>query len=779
MFSSVNFNLIIRTWYINKTISIIALLSLVLGLASCNLLVGFIISEWQISKGSVDNSRIFLLRTDLQVDEQLVKSSYIFPQLPPMLIERYPEIENYCRFQDIDNLLLESNNFKSNEQLILYADSSIVDFFNISVIGGSLTETLSKPNEVAITSSLSEKIFGKENALGKPLTISNQNDKTVYKITSIIDDSKMESLLKFDVLLPLDKKLYFGGITFLKLKKSSSAKDLLKKLKTDISILPKFTETSNYYLQDFSSVYFDKSETLTDWNFLLRRDISFIYVSIFTAISLLLIACFNYINMILVLYYKNKKNRVVQKIMGATNKQLQLQIISETFIAVLASFILSFGVIGLILPMFNNMFNGHLTINTFLDINVLLVSIVLIIILTLIPSFFLFSNLIKNSTVHLEKIKISESKPQVVKSVVIVQFTISIILMVASFVSYSQLNFIYNKANISRNIVEIKSPNKNFTELITLKKEVKKIPGVVSGTIATSNFFNGWLIQIEGNSSQVLYYNFDPDFIETHNFELKLGNAFSSSSGILNEGVIVNEAFVKTFALKNPIGKTIIFNKKDHTITGIIKDFYTEPFSKMIKPTVISLLNDDLDFSYGYTNSVIQFKLEYKSIEATLDQIKKVWVEMYPNQIFSYVFLKDKFESFHQDYFRLFKIIGFFTVISLFLTIFGLFGIAFYFVENRTKEIGIRKVNGATIGEILNMLNKDFIKWVLIAFVVATPIAYYMMNKWLENFAYKTALSWWFFVLAGVFALVITLLTISWQSWIAATRNPVEALRNE
>jgi len=779
MFNRVNFNLIMRTWYRNKTISVIALLSLVLGLAGCNLLVGFIISEWQISKGSVDNSRIFLLRTDLQVNEQLEKSSYIFPQLPPMLIERYPEIENYCRFQDIDNLILESNNFKSNEQLILYADSSIVDFFNISVIDGSLIETLSKPNEVAITSSLSKKIFGKENALGEPLTISNQNDKTVYKITSIIDDSKIESLIKFDVLLPLDKKLYFGGITFLKLKKSSSVENLLKKLKTDISVLPKFTETSNYYLQDFPSVYFDKSETLTDWKFLLRRDLSFIHVSIFTAISLLLIACFNYINMILVLYYKNKKNRNIQKFNGATNKQLQLQIISETFIAVLISFILSFGIIGLILPMFNNMFNGHLTMYTFLDINVLLVSVVLIIILTLVPSLFLFSNLIKNHTVNLEKTKISESKPQVVKSVVIVQFTISIILMVASFISYSQLNFIYNKANISKNIVEIKSPNKNFTELSALKKEVKKIPGVVSGTIATSNFFNGWLIQIEGNSSQVLHYDFDPDFMETHNFELKSGNAFSSGTGALNEGIIVNEAFVKKFALKDPIGKTIIFNKKNHTITGVIKDFYTEPFSKMIEPTVISLLNDDSDFSYGYTNSVIQFKLEDKSIEPALDQIKKVWIEMYPDQIFSYVFLKDKFESFHQDYFRLFKIIGFFTVISIFLTIFGLFGIAFYFVENRTKEIGIRKVNGATLGEILYILNKDFIKWVLIAFVVASPIVYYIMNKWLENFAYKTAISWWFFILAGVLALAITLLTVSWQSWLAATRNPVEALRNE
>lgn len=779
MFNRVNFNLIMRTWYRNKTISVIALLSLVLGLASCNLLVGFIISEWQISKGSVDNSRIFLLRTDLKVNEQLEKSSYIFPELPSILIERYPEIENYCRFQDIDNLLLESNNFKSNEQLILYADSSIVDFFNISVIGGSLIQTLSKPNEVAITSSLSKKIFGKESALGEPLTISNQNDKTVYKITSIIDDSRIESSIKFDVLLPLDKKLYFGGITFLKLRKSSSAENLLKKLKTDISILPKFTETSNYYLQDFPSVYFDKSETLTDWKFLLRRDISFIHVSIFTAISLLLIACFNYINLILILYYKNKKNRVIQKFNGATNKQLQLQIISETFIAVLTSFILSFGIIGLILPMFNNMFNSHLTMYTFLDINVLLVSIVLIIILTLVPSLFLFSNLIKNSTVNLEKTKISESKPQVVKSVVIVQFTVSIILMVASFISYSQLNFIYNKANISKNIVEIKSPYKNFTELSTLKKEVKKIPGVVSGTIATSNFFNGWLIHIEGNSSQVLYYNFDPDFIETHNFELKLGNAFPSSSSAFNADIIVNEAFVKTFAFKNPIGKTIIFNKKNHTITSVIKDFYTEPFSKMIKPTVISLLNDDLDFSYGYTNSVIQFKLEDKSIEPTLDHIKKVWIEMYPNQIFSYVFLKDKFDSFHQDYFRLFKIIGFFTVISIFLTIFGLFGIAFYFVENRTKEIGIRKVNGATLGEILYMLNKDFLKWVVIAFVVASPIAYYIMNKWLENFAYRIDITWTTFLLAGVSSLLIALITISFQSVKAALMNPVKSLRTE
>jgi len=779
MFNRVNFNLIMRTWYRNKTISIIAILSLVLGLASCNLLVGFIISEWHISKGSVDNSRIFLLRTDLQVNEQLEKSSYILPKLPSILIERYPEIENYCRFQDIDNLLLESNNFRSNEQLVLYADSSIVDFFNIPVIGGSLIETLSKPNEVAITRSLSKKIFGKGNALGEPLTISNKKHKKIYKITSIIDDSKIESLIKFDVLLPLDKKLYFGGITFLKLRKSSSSENLLKKLKTDISILPKLTETSNYYLQDFSSVYFDKSETLTDWNFLLRRDISFIYVSIFTAISLLLIACFNYINMILVLYYKNKKNRLFQKIIGATNKQLQLQIISETFIAVLTSFILSLGVIGLILPLFNNMFNGHLTMYTFLDINVLLVSFVLIIILTLVPSLFLFSNLIKNSNVHLEKTKISKLKPQIVKSIVIVQFTISIILMVASFVSFSQLNFIYNKANISKSIVEIKSPDKNFTQLSTLKKEVKKIPGIVSGTIATSNFFNGWLIHVEGNSSQVLYYNFDSDFIETHNFELKSGNDFSSIASTLNEGVIVNEAFVKTFALKNPIGKIIIFNKKKHTITGVIKDFYTEPFSKKIKPTVISLLNDDSDFSYGYTNSVIQFKLDDKSIEPTLDQIKKVWIKMYPNQIFSFVFLKDKFDSFHQDYFRLYKIIEFFTVISIFLTIFGLFGIAFYFVENRIKEIGIRKVNGATLGEILYMLNKDFIKWVIIAFVVASPIVYYIMNRWLENFAYKTTISWWFFILAGVLALVITLLTVSWLSWLAATRNPVEALRNE
>ncbi|MGV8947601.1 MAG: ABC transporter permease [Lutibacter sp.] len=775
MFSRINLNLIIRTWYRNKTISIIALLSLILGIASCNLLVGFIINEWQISKESVDSSRIFLLRTDLQVDEQLEKSSYIFPELPSLLIDKYPEIESYCRFQSFDNLILESNNFKSNDQLILSADNSIVDFFKFSEINGSLAETLSKPNEIAITYSLEKKIFGKENALGKPLTISNENSKTVYKITSIIDDSKIKSLLKFDVLLPLDMKQYFGGITFLKLKNYNSAETLLKKLKTDISSLPRMTPTSNYYLQDFSSVYFDKSETLTDWEFLLRRDISLIRVSIFSAITILIIACFNYINMMLVLYFKNKKNRVIKKVLGAKNKQLQLQIISENFIAVIISFILSFGIIGLILPTFNTIFNGHLTMSIFLNINVLLVSVALIFILTIVPSIFIFSNLVNDSSVYSDKEKISKLKSKVVKSIVIVQFTTSIVLIIASFVSYNQLKYIFNKGNFSENIIEIKSSQKSFTELNTLKKEINKITGVVSGTISTSNFFNSWLISIKGNTSQVLYYNFDADFIKTHNLTLKSGNPFPESTNGFNENIIVNEAFVESFNLKNPIGTTIPFNNKNHTITGIIKDFHTEPFSKNIKPTVIGSLNNNLDYRY----SVIQFKLEDALIEPTLNEIKKLWIEMYPNEIFSFVFIKDEFNSFHQDYFRLYKIVRFFTIISLLLTIFGLFGTAFYFIESRTKEIGIRKINGATITQILSLLNKNFIKWVGVAFVIAVPVSWYFMSKWLENFAYKITLNWWIFAISGIIALIIAVLTVSWQSFKAATKNPVNALRDE
>lgn len=775
MFSRINLNLIIRTWYRNKTISIIALLSLIFGLASCNLLVGFIINEWQISKESVDSSKIFLLRTDLQMDEKLEKSSYIFPELPSLLIEKYPEIESYCRFQSFENLILESNNFKSNDQIVLSADNSIVNFFKFSEINGSLAETLSKPNEIAITHSLEKKIFGKENALGKPLTISDKNNKNVYKITSIIDDSKIKSLLKFDVLLPLDMKQYFGGITFLKLKNSNSAETLLKKMKTDITSFPRMTPTSNYYLQNFSSVYFDKSETLTDWGFLLRRDFSFIQVSIFSAITILIIACFNYINMMLVLYFKTKKNRVIKKVLGAKNKQLQLQIISENFIAVIISFIISFGIIVLILPTFNIIFNGHLTMSAFLNLNVLLVSIVLIFILTIVPSIFIFSNLINDSSVYSEKEKISKLKSKVVKSIVIAQFTTSIVLIIASFVSYNQLKFIFNKGNFSENIIEIKSSEKNLTELNTLKKEIKKIPGVVSGTIATSNFFNSWLISIEDNASQVLYYNFDSDFIKTHNLILKSGNPFPESTNDFNENIIVNEAFVESFNLKNPIGTTIPFNKKTHTITGVIQDFHTESFSKRIKPTVIGSLNDSLNYNY----SVIQFKLENGLIEPTLNQIKKSWVEMYPNEIFSYVFIKDTFNSFHQDYFRLYKIVRFFTIISLLLTIFGLLGIAFYFIESRTKEIGIRKINGATTTQILSLLNKDFIKWVGIAFVIAVPFSWYFMSKWLENFAYKITLNWWIFVLAGIIALTIAALTVSWQSFRAATKNPVNALKDE
>ena len=263
--------------------------------------------------------------------------------------------------------------------------------------------------------------------------------------------------------------------------------------------------------------------------------------------------------------------------------------------------------------------------------------------------------------------------------------------------------------------------------------------------------------------------------MQTHNFNLKEGEGFTENETLESKKVIVNQTFINKFGINEPIGKLLPVTDKSLSIKGVIADFYSEPFSKSVKPTIIYPLSNKEENDF----KVLQLRLNRDLIAPTVNELKKIWEATFPNTIFNYTFIRDDFRQLHSNYSKVASIVSFFTIISIFLTGFGLFGMTWYSVERRTKEIGIRKVNGAKISEILILLNRDFVKWVAIAFVIATPIAWYAMHKWLENFAYKTELSWWIFALAGLLALGVALVTVSWQSWRAATRNPVEALRYE
>ena len=776
MFSKTNLSMILRSWKRNKIFSVISILSLVVGLACSNLLIAFVASEWQISEGSPDKDRIFLLKSDNPMDiKNIEKTSFILPALPSMLNERYPEVETFCRFQSVDgNAVFETDDFKSDKLLFVRADSDLGNFFTLPAIFGDVTKTLSNPGQAVVTASIAKLIFGDTNVLGKSFSINENNNTTLYKITSVVDDSKTASFLKFDVLLPIDFNTYFGGVTFIKLDKKASSVSILAKMKEDGDVLPKLSEECQYYLQPLTDVYFDTSETQSNWEFLMHRDSSFLYISVLVAIAILIISSFNYINMYLVRIFKNEKNTGIQKILGAGKKQLRIQLLSETFLAVLIGFLLSVILVIFLAPVFNSLFSAHIS-PTFLTNRMVIIGyFILLILLTVIPSLYLFLRVNKNQFLHFLKNDGPRCKVLVTNGMVVLQFTVSIILIVGAVLYSKQLNFISETANIDKNIIQISGNNISSLKLKAFKNEITGLNGVNYGRLSSSGFLNAWIAMNDDNVP-VLTYAFDSDFLKTHNFKLIVGDDFSENEPANSKQVIVNEAFVKKYGINNPIGKSLPVFDKSLIIIGVIADFYTESFNDRVKPTIITPFNFERENSF----QVLQLRLSANGLAPTLADIKNKWEKYFPDKIFNYTFISDEFEQLHSNYTKTANIIDFFTIVSLFITAFGLFVMTWYSVERRTKEIGIRKVNGAKVSEILTLLNKDFVKWVIIAFILATPVAWFAMHKWLENFAYKTNLSWWIFALAGLLALGIALLTVSWQSWKAATRNPVEALRYE
>jgi putative ABC transport system permease protein len=771
-----NFNLIIRKWKRNKIYSVISISSLAIGLACINLFIAFIINEWQISVGSVDNDRIFLLQSDnptnIASDE---KTLYMRSELHPILKERYPEIENYCRFQDISwNSVFRAEEFKSTQMLLLCADTSITEFFPIPLIAGDIPQTLSSPNEAAISMQTALKVFGRTDVLGQSFSISTLQDESNFTITSIIDNSATQSFLKYDILLPINNKTFRGGVTFVRLDKESSKEKILSKMKKDKELLPRLSEECQYYLQPISEAYYDTSEILQAWKFIVHRDKSFINIGILAALCILLISCFNYINMYMAQLLKSEKSIGLQSLLGADKAQLRFHLFFETSMTILIGFLFSIGLVIVMMPTINSIFDAHVTSNFLFSKWVLLYYIVLMVLLTIIPSAYLFFKLKQKPLTLLNRHFIPHRKTQFTNGMVVVQTIISIILIVGTIVYSKQLSYIAETANIDNNLIEIKANNLPTEKLKAFKDEIISLPNIGAGTISASSYLTGIVRTYEDHSQQTLYA-VDNDFITTHNLSLIYGEDFTTDFNSNKNKVIVNETYIKSNSIVDPIGKPLSAKEPNKTISGVVADFYNEPFSNRVKPITIYPISY-YPYSYG---QVLQLRLDPNNFPQTISVIQNKWQTFFPDRPFDYDFIKDKFESLHIKHAKTATMIRFFSLISIFLTAFGLFGLISYSTKKRTKEIGIRKVNGARISEVLVLLNKDFVKWVIIAFVIATPIAYYAMHKWLENFAYKTELSWWIFALAGVLALGIALLTVSFQSWKAATKNPVESLRYE
>jgi putative ABC transport system permease protein len=676
---------------------------------------------------------------------------------------------------------------------VAWVDAELFEIFSFEFILGSAANSLQQPGTAVLTEETARKYFGDENPIGKMFKVSSEYD---YTVVGVIKDIPQNSHFTFDLFLTLaDGNKMFGEdwmdswgwwnfLVYFEMSDHFSEPDLEAKI-TELMKSYNVTDApvTQFTVQSIKDIHLYSSHFLND----IQPQNSITYVLIFSAIGLLilLIACFNYINLLTA----NATTRVteigVRKTFGASRTQLAMQYVSESMIVFFISFCISLILVRLSLPLFNELSGKELSFYFLANVNILVSLLGMMIVLGVLAGWYPAFVLSSYSPVKVMKSSKSGfgSGFQIKKILVGAQFTIVIVLIACASVMLRQISFIqekelgFDKEAVLTSIFDFGDEAKynNLKQALLSESFVSGVS--VASRIPSGSLNNEGRVRLEGQAEGIAisYVHVTFDYFRTLGIKPVQGRLFSSEFNTdATDAVILNEAAVKSIGIQgDPIGQTLKCNwpKSDRKIVGIIDDIHFESLYNKVKPVVYVI-----DYSMAYHLIV---KVKSSDLVGSKNALTEVCQSIYPDQVIEFTFLDQILEQRYQKDSKTFQLMVFFAVLAIFLACMGLLGVASFMMASRTKEIGIRKVNGATISEIMLMLNISFVKWMIIAFIIATPIAYYGMNKWLESFAYKTALSWWIFVFAGFISLVIVLLTVSGLSYSTARRNPVEALRYE
>ncbi len=784
----------------NKFISLINLTGLIVGMTTLLFIWQYVNYERSYDQFNEKSDRIFRVRTDR------VENGVTVMQLAagtagagPVLKDNLPEIEDYTELKNAGEAVYSSRKGISvRDSKVYFASSSLFSIFSFQLIRGNPGNALEEPFTACISQSTAKKLFDDENPVGKTL---KSNGKDEYRITGVFADCPENSHIKFNILLSYSTFLnpnetsftWDGFFTYLLLKPGVDWKSLENKFPEEIEKV-KGEETKNavrLYLQPLKDIHLHS-------NYLYEAEVNgdgyavnFLFL---IGIIVLFIAWFNYINLITARSELRAKEVGIRKVIGGDRKELIKQFLAEAgllnVIAILGSYFLSLAVY----PFFKLLLGNNDT-SVLFSAKILIVSFVILFCGTLLVSLYPAIRLtsFRPITALQSRNKFTKNGIQNLfsKSLVALQFVGCIGLIACTAIVFKQLNYMLESKlgiNMGQTLV-IRGPRVTDStaniQYKTFEKEIKDISAVDQVTGSSSVPGQSFGLTAEG-----VHLVGDPDE-QTENFhvmaaranyskmfEMKLvaGRYMSDEMKTDQRACLINETGMRLLHYNKPdeaVNSEIEFWGARFKIVGVLKDFHQQSQKSAIEPMIMMLRPDNQIPEY------ISVKLNTGGLNKTMASIQKQWETFFTDNPFEYFFMDDHFNQQYQADRRFAKILTLFSALAIFISCLGVFALVNFVVDRKRKEIGIRKVNGAKISEILTMLNKDFIKWVAIAFVIATPIAYYAMHKWLENFAYKTTLSWWIFALAGLLALGIALLTVSWQSWRAATRNPVEALRYE
>ena len=802
------FKIAIRNLLKHKTYSFINIFGLSIGIACTLLIMLWVFDEINYDTFHENAKDIYRVNTFLKFGGKEMDMPLTSDMMGELLKKDYPQVKEFTRLYTSSSykLLRAVGNFRKEEKCY-YGDSTFFRVFSFPSIVGNTQTALNEPNSVVITETIAKKYFGRTDVIGKTIE-TDDNDGTTFKITAVIKDTPSNSHINFNFLFSLPNLDYNWGnflasnfYTYIQLKDGVDYKQFEKEMngfvlryewpyaKTMIKLesIEQFEKAGNrlsHSLTPLTDIHLYSNKLFEMGT---NGSIQYVYILSAIAFFILLIACINFMNLTTARSASRAREVGIRKVLGTERKNLIVQFLSESVLIAYLAIIAAIVIMYLLIPFFNSVSNKSFVLTD-------IFSPLFIIILFMLPFFvgllagsypaiylsgFLPAGVLKG------RLLTSKKGGNLRSGLVVFQFCASIVLITATIMIYLQLNYVQNK-NLGfqkDQVILIDDAYSLGNNIDAFKNEMLNFPGVKKATVSgflpipsnrsNNSFFKDASYSADGGFT-MQQWKIDYDYVDFMGMKIINGRNFSKDFGTDSSAAIINEETAKQLGYQNPIGKMIYTidgtGKESYKIIGVVENFHYESFKQQIGPLCL-LLKRDI--------GICSFKVEAASIPMVLKQAEKKWYQMAPSMPFNFRFMDESFNDMYKSERDMAVTTLAAAVLAIFVACLGLFGLSTFMAQQKTKEIGIRKALGASVSSILILLSKEFLKWLFVANLIAIPISYYLVQKWLQDFAYRMEISWIIFLIAGVVSLVVALITVTFQSVKAALANPVDSLKYE
>jgi putative ABC transport system permease protein len=799
-----NIKTAIRNLLKNKGFTLLNLLGLTLGISTCLLILFYVVDELSFDSYNLKSDRIFRINTDLKFNNTFTSRAIAAPVVASKMMKDFPEVEKATRIlPDIE--LVKKGEEVVSENNIALCDANIFDVFTLPLLFGNPKTALKDHTNIVISESIARKYFDKVNVLGQTMTCMGDSNSTVdYKVSGVMKDIPPNSHFHFDMLLLMPDNdisrnenvaALYSFRTYLLLNPGTDYKKLEAKfpsfLRANLGFYDAMIRDGNYMGMNLTPLkeihlYSNRTDEL-------GKNSNIQYVKIFStsALLILFIAGFNFMNLSTARSLNRAREVGIRKVLGSSRSSLIVQFLTESFLLTIIGCVMALFLTWLLLPWFNQLSGKQIAVGSRMLPWLFSAIGGFIIIIGLLagsyPAFFLSAfqpiQVLKN------KLFVGSGSGSLRNALIILQFSVSVCLIASTLIIYSQLNYIHNK-NIGFNrdlVLVIKNMNSLTGNIAArMKREAKQLPGVMDATL--SSFLpignRRWENFVNGNEKEIQtqFWPVDEDYLSTMGMQILKGRNFSRQFPTDSNAVLINETAVRmlAFAGNDPLGKDILYGKDKHFhVVGVIRDFNFNSLRENVTPTLFMMLNGWSTKEEGDGADNLSIKIKPEKITSVLARVESFWKSSGVKRSFEYSFMDDDFNELYKGEQQMVKIFVSFTMLAIIIACLGLFGLAAYAAEQRNKEISIRKVLGASISSVVALLSQNFIKLIAIAILIAIPVSWLIMQKWLEGFAFRISIPLWTFVMAGFSSIIVAFLTISSQSVKAAIRNPIDGLRSE